>query len=302
MKREEKEELSNVGKKQKCVSWAHFDLLPRESQLDNELRARCKYCGSKIKCDSSQQGTSGLNKHLLRCRRNPNRVDKSKQSMLASTLQGANKTLSHHLFNQEDCRKSVAMWIILDEMPFRAVEGEGFKRMMNQIEPRFQIPSRSTITRDCLRLHMEESIKLKRYFKKTNVRVSLTTDTWTSLQNANYMCLTAHWIDEDWTYQNGCQFKVLSLIARDVLAMPVSTVSSESAFSTGGRVISEYRSSLSPNTVQALICTQNWLSPSRLCEKLQELYIDNYNDTHGEEQEGSRFYFILLSSFVLQIS
>lgn len=96
-----------------------------------------------------------------------------------------------------------------------------------------------------------------------------------------------------WWKQNGCQFKVLSLIARDVLAMPVSTVSSESAFSTGGRVISEYRSSLSPNTVQALICTQNWLSPSRLCEKLQELYIDNYNDTHGEEQEGSRFYFIL---------
>ena len=52
-----------------------------------------------------------------------------------------------------------------------------------------------------------------------------------------------------WWKQNGCQFKVLSLIARDVLAMSVSTLSFESAFSTGGRVISEYRSSLSPNTV-----------------------------------------------------
>lgn len=29
-------------------------------------------------------------------------------------------------------------------------------------------------------------------------RVSLTTDTWTSCQNLNYMCLTAHFIDADW--------------------------------------------------------------------------------------------------------
>lgn len=32
-----------------------------------------------------------------------------------------------------------------------------------------------------------------------NQRLSLTTDTWTSAQNVNYMCLTAHWVDE---YQN----------------------------------------------------------------------------------------------------
>ena len=43
------------------------------------------------------------------------------------------------------------------------------------------------------------------------------------------------------------------------MTVPVSTVSSESAFSTGGRVFDHFRSSLQPSTVEALICAQNWL-------------------------------------------
>ncbi|MCI07527.1 HAT family dimerization domain containing protein, partial [Trifolium medium] len=31
--------------------------------------------------------------------------------------------------------------------------------------------------------------------------VSLTTDTWTSIQNMNYMCVTGHFIDESWELQ-----------------------------------------------------------------------------------------------------
>ncbi|KAI3715679.1 hypothetical protein L6452_22665 [Arctium lappa] len=62
-----------------------------------------------------------------------------------------------------------------------------------------------------------------------------------------------------WWKKNASRFKVLSKIAQDVFAIPISTVASESAFSTGGRVIDPYRSNLSPKTVQALICTQNWI-------------------------------------------
>lgn len=53
-------------------------------------------------------------------------------------------------------------------------------------------------------------------------------------------------------------------MARDVLAIQVSTVASESAFSTGGRVLDPFRSSLNPVMVQALICCQNWIRSSSL--------------------------------------
>ena len=44
-----------------------------------------------------------------------------------------------------------------------------------------------------------------------------------------------------------------------MLAVPVSTVASESAFSTGGRIVDPFRSSLSSLMVQNLVCSQNWL-------------------------------------------
>ncbi|KAH0781183.1 hypothetical protein KY290_000781 [Solanum tuberosum] len=40
-------------------------------------------------------------------------------------------------------------------------------------------------------------------FKETQQRVSLTTDTWTSIQRIDYMVLTAHWIDKKWTLHKG---------------------------------------------------------------------------------------------------
>ncbi|KAL0315404.1 UNVERIFIED_CONTAM: Zinc finger BED domain-containing protein RICESLEEPER 2 [Sesamum radiatum] len=77
-----------------------------------------------------------------------------------------------------------------------------------------------------------------------------------------------------WWKSSSSKYPILSKIAKDVLDIPVSTIASESAFSTSGRVIDAFRSSLSTKMVEALICTQDWLRDTPqidLCAILEDI-------------------------------
>ena len=50
-----------------------------------------------------------------------------------------------------------------------------------------------------------------------------------------------------------------SLVARDIIAMQVSSVKFEFAFSTSGRVLDSSRSFLTQYMIEVLMCTEQWL-------------------------------------------
>ncbi|KAL6861856.1 hypothetical protein ACP4OV_017556 [Aristida adscensionis] len=154
--------------------------------------AICNYCRQVYACDRSIHGTSTLRNHLMTlCELSP-LWDPDKRRKL--TFGSEEKH-----FSIEACRTALAKMVIIDEMAFSVVEGEGFKYYSNTLEPRFELPSRITTARDCWRIYLEEKVKLKKSMK--GHRICLTTDTWTSVQNLNYMTLTAHWVDKDWKLQ-----------------------------------------------------------------------------------------------------
>uniref|UniRef100_A0A2N9EKL9 HAT C-terminal dimerisation domain-containing protein n=1 Tax=Fagus sylvatica TaxID=28930 RepID=A0A2N9EKL9_FAGSY len=72
------------------------------------------------------------------------------------------------------------------------------------------------------------------------------------------------------------------------LAIPVLTITSESAFSTSGRLLSPHRSKLHPKTVEALMCAQNWLwagIKSTSSTKEEDMDIQNILDDYDDEDE-----------------
>lgn len=88
-----------------------------------------------------------------------------------------------------------------------------------------------------------------------------------------------------WWQTQKVSYPVLSILARDVLTVPVSTVSSESAFSLSGRIIEERRTSLSNEMVEVLMTVKDWeQAESRLQhtadnkdleESFENLYLDS---------------------------
>nr|POE52449.1 zinc finger bed domain-containing protein ricesleeper 2 [Quercus suber] len=63
----------------------------------------------------------------------------------------------------------------------------------------------------------------------------------------------------NWWKVHTPRYPVLSMMARNVLATPMSKLSSEFAFSTERRMLDRDWSSLNPETVQALMCSQDWI-------------------------------------------
>lgn len=61
-----------------------------------------------------------------------------------------------------------------------------------------------------------------------------------------------------WWKSMSLQFPGLAKVAREYLAIPGSSASSERAFSAGGNMITKKRASLATSTVQAAQCLRSW--------------------------------------------
>uniref|UniRef100_A0A803MQA4 BED-type domain-containing protein n=1 Tax=Chenopodium quinoa TaxID=63459 RepID=A0A803MQA4_CHEQI len=104
--------------------WEHFD----KEDLPSGMQAICKYCGMSYKCGAKKNGTSVLWAHISRCRKYPFNTPKdSKQSLLsfksAKEPSGGTSGLTYHKFDAGSIRKALSFMVIVDELPFKFVEG-----------------------------------------------------------------------------------------------------------------------------------------------------------------------------------
>ncbi|RAL54792.1 hypothetical protein DM860_017985 [Cuscuta australis] len=70
-----------------------------------------------------------------------------------------------------------------------------------------------------------------------------------------------------WWKRNEHMFPCLGMLARQVLSVPVSTVAVEREFSAGGNILTDFRSCLSAECLETLVCNQDWLLARRRAQE-----------------------------------
>ena len=113
----------------------------------------------------------------------------------------------HKLYDVASPRKqaideAVIELIVRDMQPFSVVEDKGFRNLVKTLDPRYQLPSRKTITTVSLpQLYLKERTRVSKVLKEADA-VSLTTDIWTSRRTQSYITVTAHALGADWTLKS----------------------------------------------------------------------------------------------------
>ncbi|GKC13257.1 hypothetical protein Tco_1010039 [Tanacetum coccineum] len=84
---------------------------------------------------------------------------KSKYQYCDKRGDGDDRKMIAWKFNQSSVRRALAYMLIVDELPFKFVEGKVSSIFLNVSQPLFYTPSRITMARDCVKLYLEEKKK-----------------------------------------------------------------------------------------------------------------------------------------------
>ncbi|RAL42452.1 hypothetical protein DM860_016739 [Cuscuta australis] len=94
----------------------------------------------------------------------------------------------------------------------------------------------------------------------------------------------------EWWKQNEHMFPSLGMLARQLLSVPVSTVAVEPEFSSNVNILTDYRSCLSIESLEALVCNRDWLLARRRAQESgydinDEYYMNVTTDGSSSSEE-----------------
>ncbi|GKB12759.1 putative AC transposase [Tanacetum coccineum] len=153
-------------------------------------------------------------------------------------------------------REQFADLVIQEALPFNHFDNSRMTRVLqNHLQPKYNHVSRTTLKRDAMKLWKMAKQQLIDGFLNLNASVNITTDVW-SAPHGLPVCkfdVLGFWKAKE------SVFPVLSRMARDILSVQATSVASESAFSTSGRVLSIRRTRLTPASLEMCMCLKDHL-------------------------------------------
>ncbi|WVZ76804.1 hypothetical protein U9M48_024737, partial [Paspalum notatum var. saurae] len=200
------EDTQPSGKRaKKCTSdvWQYFTkkkvIIEDKGKTYLQVWAHCDFpnCKHKGRAESNY-GTTGFWTHL----RTTHSIVKGQQQLKVEKDHGTDITaVEPYRYDEQASLKKFYLAIVMHEYPFNISDHEYFIEFIKSLRPSFPIKSRVTVRNEIMSMYLEEKDKLYNYFKNVDCRFSTTMDMWTSNQNKSYMCVTAHWVDDNWCIQ-----------------------------------------------------------------------------------------------------
>ena len=129
----------------------------------------------------------------------------STQATLPTTLRAHSQPLPKTSSRHKELVNAVGRFISKDLLPVSAVEGVGFRSLMEITEPRFTVPSRNYFSQTVIpSLYLQERKRVETTLAQVEY-CSFTTDLWTAkYQNRSYISISCHFIDEEWELHSYC--------------------------------------------------------------------------------------------------
>ncbi|XP_029986274.1 zinc finger BED domain-containing protein 1-like [Sphaeramia orbicularis] len=160
-------------KRKVSAVWDHFDLI-------SPTKVKCGICQTEL--SHTNRSTSSLLRHYRALHENEDTNRPAPGMNTASRKQILDEAVLN--FVLKDCR------------PLSIVEGEGFRELLQVLEPSYVLPTRKTVKEMVAQKYGEEQDRVRREVQQA-VAVSTTADMWTSVNMEAYSALTCHYINEN---------------------------------------------------------------------------------------------------------
>ncbi|KAF3529067.1 hypothetical protein DY000_02043037 [Brassica cretica] len=243
---ESNEIILQKSKRLTSVVWNYFERV-RKADV---CYAVCIQCNKKLS-GSSNSGTTHLRNHLMRCLKRTNhdmsqlltpKRRKKENPVTVATIgfdesqpkdgyirpnkfdqeqrRGDEIVMSRGSggggggggrFSQERSQVDLARMIILHGYPLSMVDHVGFKVFARNLQPLFEPVAITTIEETCMEIYIREKQRVQHALSNLYGKINLSVEMWSSRDNASYVCLASHYIDEEWRLQR----TVLNFITLD---------------------------------------------------------------------------------------
>lgn len=123
---------------------------------------------------------------------------------------------------KQELDQLVLRMVVKDLQPRSIVENDGFRKLVQGLNPRYQLPSRRVVARTLLPSLCECEVKKLNNDLGEAKYISLTTDIWTSWQTHGFITVSAHFISPEWELKS-----VVSETARMVNSYTAENIAEE---------------------------------------------------------------------------